>query len=192
MIFLHGRGSSGRDGASVADALGATDIAFVSPNAARGTWYPHRFLAPLEANEPWLGGALGVVETLIQDLLDAGQPIERIGLLGFSQGGCLALEYASRRPRGYGFVAGLSAALIGPIDTPRVGGSLSGLPLLIGCAAEDPHIPIEYVESSARSLEARGAQLAKLIVPGSAHNVFGEELDWIGARIAAWRGSAKG
>lgn len=38
---------------------------------------------------------------------------------GFSQGGCLALEYAARHACRYGAVIGLSAGLIGPQNTQR-------------------------------------------------------------------------
>jgi predicted esterase len=43
----------------------------------------------------------------------------RIVLLGFSQGGCLALEFAARNAGRYGAVIGLSAGLIGPDGTSR-------------------------------------------------------------------------
>ena len=39
---------------------------------------------------------------------------------GFSQGACLALEYAARNPKPYGGVIGLSGALIENGDEPRV------------------------------------------------------------------------
>ena len=191
VIFLHGRGSSGEDGRAVADALSSDKVAFVSPTAHRGSWYPHRFLVPLEMNEPWLGSALAVVDELIQELRDAGLPRERIALMGFSQGACLALEYASRAGGRFAFVGALSGALVGPLDAPHDGPSLDGTPVLIGCAARDAHIPIEHVERSAELLADRGAAVEKLIFPGAAHNIFGEELDWIGDRLAELKQSQK-
>jgi phospholipase/carboxylesterase len=59
-------------------------------------------------------------------------------LLGFSQGGCLALEFAARNARRYGAVIGVSAGLIGPEDTPRAyAGSLAGTHVFLGCSDID-------------------------------------------------------
>ena len=49
----------------------------------------------------------------------AGIPPERTLLLGFSQGACLAPEFAARHARRYGGVAALSGGLIGPDGTPQ-------------------------------------------------------------------------
>jgi predicted esterase len=124
VILVHGRGSSPHDIAGLADVIPGAGLAFLAPAATGGTWYPQRFLAPLERNEPWLSSALNVIDRLVAEVLAAGLAAERIGLAGFSQGACLVLEYAARHPRRYGFVAGLSGALIGPPDTPRPAGDL--------------------------------------------------------------------
>ena len=97
------------------------------------------------------------------------------------------LEHAWRARRRYGLVAGLSGALIGPAETPRevTGAGLAGLPVLLGCAERDAHIPLDYVERSAATLAAAGAEVTKQIFPGAAHTVFAEEVEWLRARGAA-------
>jgi predicted esterase len=190
VILLHGRGSSPRDIAGLADTLPGTDIAFLAPGATNGTWYPQRFFAPLERNEPYLSDALGVIDHLVSEIHDSGLSSERIGLIGFSQGGCLALEYAARHPRRYGFVAGLSGALIGPLDSPRAAADLRGTPVLVGCAAGDLHIPRDYVEQSAETLSRLGATVTKQIFRGDDHTVFPEEINWLSQQIAAWEKAA--
>jgi predicted esterase len=84
----------------------------------------------LFVNELWLSsGLVRLAEALVQ-IAEAGIPPERTILLGFSQGACLALEFAARNARRYGGVVGLSGALIGPDDTPRnFAGSLDGAPV---------------------------------------------------------------
>src|SRR5262249_13846141 len=142
MVMLHGRGATAESILSLADVLGAPDMAYAAPQASGGSWYPYSFLVPLQQNEPALSGALATVGTLIDAIGDAGVAPDRVVLLGFSQGGCLALEYAARNARRYGGVIGLSAGLIGPDNTPRdYDGSLSGTPAFLGCSDTDPHIP---------------------------------------------------
>jgi len=98
-IMLHGRGASADGILSLAELLAQPDLAYLSPQAARRSWYPHSFLAPLADNEPWLSSALQVVGDLMDGLAQRGFPPGRVLLLGFSQGGCLALEFAARNAR---------------------------------------------------------------------------------------------
>lgn len=179
VILIHGRGSSAEDIIRLAGLFDREDLAYVAPQAAGHTWYPQRFLAPIAQNEPHLTRALATVDTLVREALAAGVPAERIALVGFSQGACLALEYAARNPRRHAFVAALSGALIGPTDTPRDCGDLGRTPVLIGCAEHDAHIPLEHVEHSAAALSALNADVTKLVFPGSAHTVFPQEIDWM-------------
>src|SRR4030095_15336535 len=106
-------------------------------------------MAPVAGNEPALSRALGVVAATIDALVRDGVAPERIVLLGFSQGGCLALEYAARNARRYAALVGLSAGLIGPKGTPRAyAGSLQGTPVFLGCSDSDPHIPLWRVRET--------------------------------------------
>jgi phospholipase/carboxylesterase len=135
MILLHGRGASADGILSLAEAFADPEIAYFAPQAAGHSWYPHSFLAPLAHNEPWLSSALQVIAGMVRDLERDGIPSSRIVLLGFSQGGCLALEFAARNAGRYGAVIGLSAGLIGPDETSRTyAGSLQGTPVLLGCS----------------------------------------------------------
>ncbi len=179
VILVHGRGSSADDIAGLASVFASSELAYLAPEAANHTWYPHRFLAPPAQNEPWLSSALGVIDTLVAEALAAGIPSERIGLVGFSQGACLALEYAARHPRRYAFVAGLSGALIGPRDAARDAVDLQRTPILIACAQADAHIPIEHVEHSAAALAAFNADVTQQVIPGSAHTIFPTEIAWL-------------
>jgi phospholipase/carboxylesterase len=105
-------------------------------------------------------------------------------LVGFSQGACLALEYAARHPRRYAFVAGLSGALIGPRDAARDAVDLQRTPILIACAQADAHIPIEHVEHTAAAFAAFNAEVTTHIFPGSAHTIFPVEINWLQRRAA--------
>ena len=104
-ILVHGRGASAEDILMLADEFGQDDIAYLAPQALGRSWYPYSILAPLEQNEPYLSDALETVSAALAQLAAEGYPPERIALIGFSQGGCLALEYAARNARRYGAVA---------------------------------------------------------------------------------------
>lgn len=185
MILLHGRGSSAADIAGLVGSLEADDCAFLVPTAPGHAWYPQRFFEPLDRNQPALGEALEAVAQLVTEIGNAGLPPEKIALIGFSQGGCLALEFAARQPTRYRLVAGLSAALIGPLATPRAPADLQATPVLLGCAEADAHIPLPFVEHSAATLQASRANVTKQIYPGSAHTVFPEEIVWLDRHLRA-------
>jgi predicted esterase len=179
-ILLHGRGGSAEDIASLATVLAIDGLTFLVPEATGHTWYPQRFLAPLAANEPWLGSALDVVAGLVSQAGAAGVPSARIAIAGFSQGACLALEFAARTPARYGAVVAFSGALIGPADEPRPPAagrdSLDGTPVFLGCGDQDGHIPVASVESAARVLRGLGAAVDTRIYPGMGHTINQDEI----------------
>lgn len=177
-VLVHGRGGSAQGMLTLADEARVSGVTFVAPQAAGHTWYPDRFLAPLERNEPWLGSALDLLDGVLEELAGAGLPRERTVLIGFSQGACLALEYAARRGRRHGGLAALSGGLIGPPGRSwDYGTSLDGTPVFLGCSDRDPHIPEERVHESARVLESLGAEVRVEIYPGLGHTVNGEEVE---------------
>jgi phospholipase/carboxylesterase len=186
LILIHGRGGDAEDIAGLANHLPSQGLAVLAPEAQGHTWYPQRFFVPLQENEPWLSSGLDLIDKLVADIHGAGIPHGRIGIAGFSQGGCLALEYALRHPRRYGLVAGMSSALIGPLKTPRAKADLGGTPVLIACAENDPHIPLLFVEESAEILAGSGTDLTKQIFRGYDHTVFPEEIHWLINQMESW------
>jgi predicted esterase len=180
MILIHGRGADAEAILALAAEVDTPAFAYLAPQAANQTWYPNRFIAPLEDNEPWLSDALSVVHGLLVRLDDKGIPAERTILLGFSQGACLALEYAARHPRRYGGLIGLSGGLIGPPGTSWEGtGSLDGTPVFLGCGDPDPHIPHERFLETEKTLKALGAEVTASLYPGLGHTVNRVELQQV-------------
>jgi predicted esterase len=176
-VLLHGRGGSADDILSLAGALRQADLAYVAPRAPGHTWYPHSFLAPLEQNEPFLSRSLATVAAIVNDLAGRGIASDRVVLIGFSQGGCLALEFAARNPKRYAGIAGLSAGLIGPPGLTRdYPGSLDGTPVFLGCSDIDAHIPLERVRISTEVLTAMNAAVTERIYPGMGHTINQDEI----------------
>jgi predicted esterase len=153
-------------------------FAALAPQATGHTWYPHSFLAPLDANQPYLDSALGRLDSLVTDLLERGISNERIVLLGFSQGACLTLEFVARHPRRYGAVIGLTGGLIGPPGTSRnYPGSLKGTPVFLGAGDPDPHVPFERVTETEATLRRMGAAVELRRYPGLPHTINDDEID---------------
>ncbi len=182
MVMIHGRGATAQSILSLAEVLRRPEFSYVAPQAAGNTWYPYTFLSPLAENEPGLSSALEVIADLLAMFEARGFPPERVMLLGFSQGACLATEFAARNARRYGGVVGLSGGLIGDDETPRdYPGSLQGTPVFLGCSDVDFHIPKERVELTADVLRRLGGEVDLRLYPGMGHTVNEEEI----ARVQA-------
>jgi predicted esterase len=186
IILLHGRGASAEDILSLYSVIELPRFAAIAPQAANRTWYPQSFLAPLEANQPYLDSALRRIESIVTDLLGQGVPIEKIAMLGFSQGACLTSEFIARHPRRYGAALALTGGLIGPPDTPRdYAGSLQGTPVFLGTSDPDPHVPFARVQETQQVLGRMGAIVELRRYPGMPHTVNQEELNVCRERLEA-------
>ncbi|HEX9036062.1 MAG TPA: alpha/beta hydrolase [Ktedonobacterales bacterium] len=186
LILLHGRGASAADILSFAPALAQPGLAMLAPQAAGNAWYPNSFLAPIASNEPYLSGALATVDSLVERALAAGIPLERVALLGFSQGACLALEYAARHARRYGGLIGWTGGLIGPDDAPRdYPGRFESAPVFLGSSDQDPYVPQARIALTAETLRGMGADVTLRIYPDTAHTVNDDEIAFARGLLAA-------
>lgn len=158
VLLIHGRGGRAQDFLALSRLLDSADVAYLAPQASDGTWYPYSFLAPLEQNQPGIDSGIAKIESIVADLAARGMGSERVMIVGFSQGACLASEFVARRPRRYGGVAALIGGPIGPPGTKRdYPGSLEGTPVFL--AAHDP--------GPARSDRAGGGNRSGLSRDGS-------------------------
>jgi phospholipase/carboxylesterase len=179
MILVHGRGASAQDIMTIAAEVQHPGFAYLAPQAAGNSWYPNPFTGPLEDNEPFLSAALDMLAGLVERV-EATVALQRLILLGFSQGACLALEFAARNARRYGAVVGLSGGLIGPPDTPRdYAGGFDGTPVFLGCSDVDPYIQKDRVLESADVFKRMGAEVTVRFYPGMAHTVSPEEIEQV-------------
>jgi len=184
VILVHGRGATARSILGMAHELSREDVAYLAPQAARNTWYPNSFLAPVESNEPGRSSGLQRLGELVGEANEAGIATDSVLLCGFSQGACLASEFVARNPTRYGGLAALSGGLIGEtIDPEAYAGDLRGTPAFLGCSDVDPHIPEERVHETADVLERLGADVDTRIYPGMAHTVNQDELTAVSALL---------
>jgi predicted esterase len=177
VIALHGRDRDPADILAIADRIAVDDICYVAPAAHGNSWYPNRFMEPLESNQPQLDHALERVDTLVAEQARAGFDPAAIVLLGFSQGACLACEYAVRNARRYGGVIAFTGGLIGAPGTRwNYPGNFHGTPVLLATTDADPWVPAQRVQETARVMAGMGAGIELAMYPGTEHAVNDDEI----------------
>lgn len=187
VILVHGRAQSPDwMQEQVVQRFGRPDVAWVAPAAAEGSWYPARFIEPLQSNEPRLSQALERIEQVSDSLRLQGLPCGRQVLMGFSQGACLVSEFAWRSCDRYRALVAFTGGLIGPPGAARLatGGGLDGLPVLLSSWDADPFVPVDSVRETARHFQAAGAQVQLDIGPGTEHGIRDAEISSARALLA--------
>jgi len=171
VILLHGRGATAQGILQLSQQL--PNAAYFAPQAQNHVWYPQSFLKPKNQNQPHLDSALQKINSIINKITKE-IPKEKIVVAGFSQGACLATEYAAKNG-GIGGVIGFSGGLIGK-QLEEYSASLDDVPVFLGCAEKDPHIPKTRVDETEKILRDLGADVEKYIFEGSNHGIDDYEL----------------
>jgi phospholipase/carboxylesterase len=181
MIFVHGRGDASEKMLLLSkQVVNDPGMALVFPKATNNTWYPKSFLAPTAENQPWLDSALDNLGKINLHLKSFGILPENIFLFGFSQGACLAFEYACRNATKYAGIMILSGGLIGPsIDKSNYKGNFNGTPIFMGCSDVDFHIPLVRLHESKQVAEEMGAIVDLRVYPGMDHTISEDELQQV-------------
>lgn len=183
LIMLHGRGSTAEDILGLAAHLPVENFALVAPQATNYTWYPYSFLAPPQRNEPWLTSGIQMIGAVVHDINEAGIADENIYITGFSQGACLALEFATRHARKWGGIAAFTGGLIGDkIYSENYKGDFGQTRIFIGSSDPDAHVPVERVRETTAILTSMNASVKEKIYPNMGHTITEDEL----ALAKAW------
>lgn len=176
IVFLHGYGSDERDLFSLRDYLPAA-FAYASVRApltppfpmSGYSWYE---IDSLESRDP-AGITAGATRLLAW--LDA-QGHARIGLIGFSQGGAIALQALRLAPERVDFVVNLSGyAAAGELPGDDVLAETTP-PVFWGRGSDDPIIPEAAIAHTTEWLPAH-SDLVGSIYPGLAHAVSPQEIE---------------
>jgi len=177
LIMVHGRGGSAADILTLASHLEVDDFALLAPQAREFTWYPYSFLAAPAKNEPSLSASLETLNETVKMTEAAGITRENIYFLGFSQGACLALEFATRNATKWGGVVAFTGGLIGDkVYEENYKGDFGSTPVFIGTSDPDQHVPVERVRASTAILQKMNASVMEQIYPFMGHTITGEEL----------------
>jgi len=192
LILVHGRGGSAEDIIGLSQYLHTKEFALLAPQATQHTWYPYSFMAPVQENEPWLGSALSLLEAAMASARSAGIADKEIYLLGFSQGACLALEFAARNASAYGGIIAFTGGLIGAtLNASNYSGNFRGTPVFIGSSNPDPHVPVERVRASEKIFQDLGAAVSVKIYNGMGHTTNQDEIDQANRILGAARDESR-
>jgi len=189
VIALHGLGADGQDLMPLQAMMGMSAISWVFPNAPvlpitvnggmrMPAWFDILGFAPSDPVDAQgiANSAQGVVE-LIQEQVDKGIPSEQIVLLGFSQGGVVALHAALCASVQVGAVVGLSTWLpayesLSPLPEGR-----ASLPIWLGHGSADTIVPLAAAERAQVRLQGLGIRQLSLRTYPMAHSIVVEELN---------------
>lgn len=185
-VLVHGRTQNPGDMEEIAGRLALDHVDFLFPAADGNSWYPDKFMAPTEGNEPHLSAALAHYESVISRLIDAGVPAGRIVVGGFSQGACLTCEFIARHPRRYAAAAIFTGGLIGPKGTIwPLRAQLAGMPAFLSTSEIDPWVPPERTRETYEWMLQSGAMPQLRIFKDRGHTVLDEEIASVREMILA-------
>jgi phospholipase/carboxylesterase len=191
IIWLHGLGADGFDLADIVPQVNLPSHLGVR------SLFPHAPVRPITLNKgfPMRGwyDILGLdkhsfedeqgiyeaeqsIHALIAHEESRGIPAHRIILMGFSQGGALALYSALRYPKRLGGVAALSAYLPIALTLPTTASPANkSLPILIAHGTNDMLVPYEFGQYAREALEKLDYTVKWLEYPME-HNICSAEI----------------
>ncbi len=165
VIFLHGYGADGNDLLNIADvwAQALPNTVFASPNAPQPCmanpfggrqWFP---LFRFDEAELWDGVNAAAPE--LNEFLESfaahyGLPMDKIALVGFSQGTMMALHVALRREHAPCAVVGFSGRLVGAQHLANE--AISSPALFLAHGDADSVVPYISLQHALETLESTG------------------------------------
>ncbi|WP_373495345.1 alpha/beta hydrolase [Aquiflexum sp.] len=183
-IMIHGRGATADSILSLKDHLNLDGFALIAPQAPGNTWYPYSFMAPDSSNEPAFSNAMKMLDGVVEDLESKGFKSGQIFFIGFSQGACLSLEYATQNAKKYGSVIAFTGGLIGEKLNPnKYKGDFDASKVFIGSSHKDMHVPLSRIEDSVELIKKMGGNVKTMIFKDSDHTIRKEEVDWVNENI---------
>jgi predicted esterase len=179
---------------ALAAQLDLPGVRWLAPQAEGGLWYPNRFADPIADNEPMLTRSVECCEAAVAEASEEGRlDPSQIFVLGFSQGACLALEYALRRPHTCGALVVFTGALMGTEGAARAGmrEAFRERPVMITGSDVDEWVPEENLLESADILAKCGARVVLRNYESRPHEVAEAEVADAREFLAAIRESER-
>ncbi len=192
IVLLHGRGDHAEAFLRLAWRLAphlAGPVRFIAAEAPRPfglgrgrQWFDPRDGSPASS----LAARLGELDTFFAALTARYPEAPRPLVIGFSQGGMMALHLALERPDAIAAAVSLSGALAADVAAPPRGTSRP--PVLVASGAADDVVAPERSEAAAARLEEAGHPVTRLPFDGG-HRVPDPVAEaagrWVAERLAA-------
>lgn len=177
-VFIHGRTQSPEDmQEQVISRLATAGVAYVLPRAAGHSWYSARATDALtDATRQQLAQSIDHIRDLVTGLSRGGVHPKPLVLGGFSQGACLAMEYAMRHGPWSGAMVNLTGCRVGTPRCAQPFADLDGLPVYLTGSDKDSWIPADAMANAAEALARARARLRCDVVPDRAHEVSDHEI----------------
>lgn len=177
-ILVHGRTLTPEFMFEQAVRLSLPDMAWCAVSAHENSWYPAKFMDPVEQNQPMLDHALACVDHAVAEALLKGYSSDRVVLIGFSQGACLLSEYVYRTPDAWRALIAWTGGLIGPVGTEWHfnDGALKEVPVLLSNGDADPWVPLSRSRETADVFRRMGALVAEHVYPAREHGILDDEI----------------
>jgi phospholipase/carboxylesterase len=209
VIWMHGLGADGWDFVPIVRELPLPEdfaLRFIFPHApvrpvtinngmAMRAWYDIAMsdIARLP-DERGIRESQASIERLIARERDRGVDSTRVVLIGFSQGGAIALQAGLRHASRLAGIAALSTylALEESLDA-EASAANRATPILMAHGTEDPVVPLQLAERSRAALQKRGYGVEWHTWP-MPHSVCAEEIEAITAflgRVLRGAGAAR-
>lgn len=183
LILLHGRGGTAKGILSLADKVCNDAFYIAAPQATNNTWYPYSFMQEESNNEPYLSWSVKEIKDLIDQTANH-IPKDKIYIVGFSQGACLALEVSTRFATQYGGIVAFTGGLIGAdIHEDKYHGNFKGTKVFISNGDKDPHIPLIRSQQSKDLMEKMGAQVTLKVYKNRPHTIIEDEFAFVKSNI---------
>ena len=177
-IVLPGRQQSVQFALEIVARLSLPSLNCVALGAEGNTWYPLRFMEPIESNQPDVDHSLERIESLVAEAESRGIPRHHIALVGFSQGACVVCEYVYRHPVRWGTVVAFTGGLIGA-ESQRWetdGPGLADTPVLLTNSDSDPWVPLARTQQTAAVFRGLGADVHQPVYLARQHEVTDAEI----------------
>jgi phospholipase/carboxylesterase len=180
-VFVHGRGQSPEIMQDhVVSRLNVPGVAFILPRAEGESWYAARATAALtEPTRSELATALAQVHAAM-----SGHNVP-ILLAGFSQGACVAIEYAMKLGPWHGALASFTGCRVGVESADRPIKNLDAMPAYLSGSDADPWIPVVAFAQATGDLTKARARLRVDSFPGREHEVSDTEIGVLSSMLQA-------
>ena len=197
VIALHGLGADGGDLMPLQQMMGLDDVPWLFPDAPElsvtanagmrmPAWFDILGFSPTDPIDQQ-GIALSVarIRALIDEQVALDVDVSRIVLLGFSQGGVVALHVALSGDRRVGAVVGLSTWLPAADALVSVSAAQQQTPVWLGHGRFDNIVPMAAHERAKVKLSDLAVRQVVSASYPMAHSILPEELDDVTAWLAS-------